>query len=157
MTTVVPPPCDRFYNNLMCIKPPILQALSQSKGTQSSLVNSEVVEAAFLLLAYAGRQELLDTFIERTHTHWELIASSKDVSPIIDTILGGFQELGSDRITEIKRIVKEKEVDPEIQFKVFNIGKSLVKIAIRHLQAVGSETIDIQKMARLYDLDTGRK
>ncbi len=148
--TQPPPPCDRFHNNLLCMKDPILSAISQCK---SSLISSDLVEAAFAFLTIMNHQDLLDTFIKRTHQHWELIAMSKDVTPILDSVLGGFEELGKERIAEIQRVVKDKEVNNEVQAQILILGKSLVKIAIRHLQATGSTIVNVGLMARLYDLD----
>ncbi len=147
MTT--PPPRDRFFHNLVGMKAPLLVAVSQCKST---LVTSDLLELAFSFLTFVNHQELIDTFIDRTHQHWELIATTQDVSVILDAALGGFQELGKDRIAEIQRIVKDKEVDSAIQVKLLNIGRSLVKIAIRELQAVGSAKINVPKMAKLYEL-----
>lgn len=155
MTTQVPPPCDRFYNNLVCMKSPLIQAIV-SRKTPSTVISPDIIEAAFTFLAFMNHQELLDTFIERTHVHWEIIATSKEVSPILDAVLGGFDELGKDRIEEIKKIVQNKEVDVEIQAKLLNLGKSLVRIAIRHLQVTGSSIINVKKMSQVYELDVKR-
>lgn len=148
----VPPPCDRFFNNLLCMKQPLLRALSHCKAS-SAIIDADLLEGAFAFLTFMNHQDLLDQFIARTHQHWELIAVSKDVAPILEATLGGFQELGKDRIDEILRIVKGEHVDLAIQNKLHELGKSLVKIAIRHLHATGNSPVVVSKMAALYNLD----
>lgn len=154
-TAAIPPPSDRFHNNVLCMKEPILKAISQCKGASPSLISAELVEGAFGLLVFMDHQELLNSFIERTHQHWEIIAKSKDVAPIIDSVLGGFQELGAERIAEVKRVVKDRQVDIAIQQQLLDLGRSLVKIAIKYLHGVqhpGGHTIDVEAMAKLYAL-----
>lgn len=152
-TATVPLPCVRFQSNLSALKSPLLLALSQCKST---FITADVIEGAFALLSFIDSQVQLDQFIDRTHCFWELIAKSSDVEPILDAALGGFKELGEECTVEIKRIAKNKEVDSDVQGKILNIGRSLVKIAIRELQATGSTTAvsaaDLTKMAKLYNL-----
>ena len=135
------------------MKSPLLSALSQCKA--SSIIDADLLEAAFAFLSFLKHQDLLDQFIARTHSHSALIASSQDVAPILEATLGGFQELGKERIDEILRVVKGKEVDVNIQAKLLELGKSLVKISIRHLHAIGNvppPPVDVAKMAELYGI-----
>lgn len=131
------------------MKEPLLSVVSK-KG---SIIGPDLVELAFGVLKFAQHQEVLDTFIERTHQHWELIATTDDVSLVLNTTLGGFQELGADRIAEIQRMVKDKEVDPAVQKVLLDRGRSLVKIALRHLYALNSSLVNVRRLAKMYNLD----
>lgn len=149
--------CDRFFTNLTCLKKPILDAISQCKKSPPTLISPQLLEGAFAIISLMPHKDLFDEFIQRTHSHWTVIGVSKEVGPILNVVLGGFQELGSDRIAEILRVVNEKEVDVEVQQKLLVLGKSLVKIALRHLndnpRIATSLSIDVAKMAKLYNLD----
>lgn len=136
----------------MSLKDPLLGVVSQG-----SVIGPELVEVAFRVLKFAQHQEVLDTFIARTHQHWELIATTDDVSLVLNTALGAFQELGADRIAEIQRMVKDKEVDPAVQKVLLDRGRSLVRISLRHLHSIGSSLVDVKRLARLYNLDLGTK
>jgi hypothetical protein len=136
----------------MHMKAPILDAIQQCKKSPPSLISADLVEGAFGFVGFMNHQELLDAFIARTHQHWELIAKTTDVAPVLESVLGGFEELGTERCGEILRVVKNDEVDKEVQKKLLDLGRSLVKIGIRHLQAVGSKEVDVKRMAQLYQL-----
>lgn len=131
------------------MKEPLLSVVSK-KG---SIIGPDLVELAFGVLKFAQHQEVLDTFIDRTHQHWELIATTDDVSLVLNTTLSGFQELGADRIAEIQRMVKDKEVDPAVQKVLLDRGRSLVKIALRHLHALNSSLVNVRRLAKMYNLD----
>lgn len=147
-----PPPSFRFYTNLMSMKEPLTTIVAQCQKS-GSIIGPDLVELAFGVLKFANHQEVLDTFVDRTHQHWELIAKTEDVSLVLNTALGAFQELGADRITEIQRMVKDKEVDPVLQKVLLDRGRSLVKIALRHLHAINSSLVNTRRIAKLYNLD----
>lgn len=146
----LPPPCDRFVNNLLCMKAPILTAISQSH-CKSTLISPDLVTGAFTIISFMDKQDLLNKFIERTQCNWELIATcGDDVAPVVENVLKGFQELGTELIDEILRVVKAKEVDIAVQKQILDLGRSLVRIAIRYLQQEGKE--DVTEMAKLYKI-----
>lgn len=164
MAVIIPPPCDRFYNNLLCMKQPIVDAIAQCKKSPSELISVELVELAFLLAGAMSHQELLDAFIERTHIYWNIIATSKDVAAVLEPVLSGFKEMGEDRVQEILRVVKDKEVDTKIQERLLTLGKSLVKIALREVHAAQQKcpsslpsVKNVHATAKLYDLDLDAK
>lgn len=152
----IPPACDRFYNNLLCMKQPIVDAINQCKNSPPTLIGTDLVELAFLMANSMDHQALFDLFIDRTHEQWSLIASSQDVAAVLKPTLAGFEELGADRIAEILRVVKDKEVDAEIQKKLLNLGRSLVKISLRYIHetkpANAPKSINVPAMAGLYGL-----
>lgn len=147
-----PPPCDRFFNNLMAMKEPLSIALRQCKSVQ--LINPELLEGAFGFLTLLGNhQEIMDTFIARTHEHWEFISLTNDPEEILKNVLGCFKELGQDRIDEVLKVVSGKEVETAIQKNLVALGKTLVKISIRYLHEVNSKIVDVPHMAKLYKMN----
>lgn len=140
------------------MKQPIIDAIGQCKKSPATLINADLVDLAFMMAGAVKHQDLLDMFIQRTHTHWTLIARSQDVATVLEPVLAGFEEMGVDRIQEILRVVKDGDVDTEIQKKLLTLGRSLVKIALRHLneKPMPGTTIDVHAMAKLFALDLSK-
>jgi hypothetical protein len=134
------------------MKQPLLDACVATGGRY---FDSGIIEMAFGFLSLAGRQDLMSQFIKRTHHHWLSIAHSKDVATIVKTIFASFPELDSGTLDGILSMVKSPEISLEEKMEILKLGKSLIKISLRHLHLTPEDVpgqLNVQELVKAYDI-----
>lgn len=123
-----------------------------------SVITPEIIELLFKFSTAMQPVALIESFIERTNEHWELIAKTDDVKVVLERGFSVFHtELGDDICKDIASLVASGSVDLETQKTLFNLVKSLVKISLHYIRETRSltknwVTIDVDCYASMYSV-----
>lgn len=163
---MLPPPQIRFFSNLLCFREMIEKSL---RLEESEIITSELIDAAFSFVEQLDKDDLIMSFINKTHPLWKEISGGRNLQNMLEKSFILFGDIGEDKINEIARLVtvQDSKGGEDVE-KAWKLLEGLVKISIKYVHEQREPTtkygknyyqnpnfmpaINIEDYAKCYDL-----